>query len=129
RQRHPHAERVERTLGFALILEEEHGAAGQADDDGDEQQDDDGFQHGDIRNYAELDGNKPDPWKHVMLARLQRFRFDWKLTLLTALLFLVLTSLGFWQLRREEEKLQLQSLYESRQAEPAVELALLEPDE
>ncbi len=57
-----------------------------------------------------------------MFARLQQFRFDWKLTLLTAVLFPLLVSLGFWQLRREQEKLDLQQQYAARQNEAPVSL-------
>ena len=60
-----------------------------------------------------------------MLARLQNYRFDWKLSLFTLLLFPVLISLGFWQLSREQEKLALQSLYEIRQNTHAQDLVSL----
>jgi surfeit locus 1 family protein len=62
-----------------------------------------------------------------MFARLRQFRFDWKLTLLTALLLPLLLSLGFWQLRREQEKLQLQEQYAARQGEAFAPLAALDP--
>jgi surfeit locus 1 family protein len=55
-----------------------------------------------------------------MFARLRLYRFDWKLTLLTALLLPLLLSLGFWQLRRAEEKLELQEQYAARQREAPV---------
>lgn len=62
-----------------------------------------------------------------MFARLQQFRFDWTLTLLTAVLLPLLVSLGFWQLRREQEKLALQDAYASRQMEAPVALIMLNP--
>ncbi|MAY02949.1 MAG: hypothetical protein CMQ38_08240 [Gammaproteobacteria bacterium] len=61
-----------------------------------------------------------------MLARLQNFRFEWKITLFTILLLPVLVSLGFWQLQREQERLELQSLYESRQGAESVALSSLD---
>ncbi len=64
-----------------------------------------------------------------MIARLRQFRFDWKLTLLTAVLLPLLLSLGFWQLRREQEKLDLQQQYAARQGEAPVALAQLDPAE
>lgn len=64
-----------------------------------------------------------------MFARFRHFRFDWKLTLLTALLLPLLLSLGFWQLRREQEKLDLQQQYAARQADAPVPLSALELDE
>lgn len=64
-----------------------------------------------------------------MFARLRQFRFDWKLTLLTALLLPLLLSLGFWQLRREQEKLQLQEQYAAREGEAPVALASLDPND
>jgi cytochrome oxidase assembly protein ShyY1 len=71
--------------------------------------------------------NKPAEGQHAMLARLHTFRFDWKLTLLTALLLPLLLSLGFWQLGREQEKLDLQTLWDARQREAPVQLAALDP--
>jgi surfeit locus 1 family protein len=64
-----------------------------------------------------------------MLARLRQFRFDWKLSLLTALLLPLLVSLGFWQLQREQEKLALQQQYAARQSEAAVALERLNPQD
>ena len=64
-----------------------------------------------------------------MLARLRRYRFDWKLSLLTALLLPLLLSLGFWQLRRAEEKLELQAQYTARQGELPVALERLNPED
>jgi surfeit locus 1 family protein len=43
-----------------------------------------------------------------------RFHFNWKLTLTVLLFFPILLRLGFWQLAREDEKQQLQDLYEAR---------------
>lgn len=63
-----------------------------------------------------------------MFARLRQFRFDWKLSLLTALLLPLLLSLGFWQLRREQEKLQLQEQYAAREGEAPVALGALDPN-
>lgn len=60
-----------------------------------------------------------------MFARLQTFRLDWKLTLLTALLLPLLLSLGFWQLNRAQEKLDLQDRYAARQQEAPVALERL----
>jgi surfeit locus 1 family protein len=60
-----------------------------------------------------------------MFARLQQFRFDGKLTLLTALLLPLLLSLGFWQLSREQEKLQLQAQYAAREGEMPAPLSAL----
>lgn len=62
-----------------------------------------------------------------MHARLQQFRFDWKFTLIAALLFPLLISLGLWQLEREQEKLQLQQQYTARQQQAPVDLAMLDP--
>ena len=64
-----------------------------------------------------------------MLARLRQFRFDPKLTLLTALLLPLLLSLGFWQLRREQEKLDLQAQYAARQQETPLPLSELTGNE
>lgn len=63
-----------------------------------------------------------------MLVRFRQFHFDWKLTLLTAALLPILLSLGFWQLRREQEKLELQQQYAARQSEQALALEQLEPE-
>jgi len=60
-----------------------------------------------------------------MLARLRHYRFDWKLSLLTVVLLPLLLSLGFWQLRRAQEKLELQQQYTTRQNEAPVALAQL----
>ena len=57
-----------------------------------------------------------------MLQRLKQFRFDWKLTLLVAIFLPVTLKLGFWQLDREQEKLAIMSLYESRQLAAPVPL-------
>lgn len=54
---------------------------------------------------------------NALIERIRRYRFDWKLTLLTALLLPLMLSLGFWQLRREDEKLALQAAYDARQRE------------
>lgn len=58
--------------------------------------------------------------------RMRCFRFDWKLTLLTALLLPLMLSLGFWQLRREAEKLELQAAWDARQVEAPVALATVD---
>ena len=60
-----------------------------------------------------------------MYKRLQHYRFDWKLSLLTALLLPLLLSLGFWQLQRAAEKLALQEQYAARQQEAPVALEQL----
>lgn len=49
-----------------------------------------------------------------MRQALGKYRFDWKLTLMCLLLLPLLLRLGFWQLSREEEKRELQALYEER---------------
>ena len=64
-----------------------------------------------------------------MLARLKNYRFNWKLSLFTLLLLLILVRLGFWQLEREQEKLTLQRVYEVRQQSEAVNLESLDPGE
>lgn len=64
-----------------------------------------------------------------MLARLRHYHFDWKLSLLTALLLPLLLSLGFWQLQRAEEKRDLQEQYSARQGELPVALEQLRPAE
>lgn len=59
------------------------------------------------------------------------FRFNWKLTLFTVLMLPVLITLGFWQLDREQEKLEMQERYERRAVEPPVpiqNLDWLDPD-
>jgi surfeit locus 1 family protein len=61
-----------------------------------------------------------------MLARLRHYRFDWKLSLLTALLLPLLLGLGFWQLRRADEKFELQAQYSARQRVLPVALERLE---
>lgn len=63
---------------------------------------------------------------NAFIQRIGRYRFDWKLTLLTVLLLPLLISLGFWQLRREDEKLALQATYDARQRELPVALASLD---
>jgi len=61
-----------------------------------------------------------------MLTRIKHYHFDWKLSLFTLLLFPALVRLGFWQLEREQEKLMLQSLYDSRQSAEVVSLSSLD---
>ena len=61
-----------------------------------------------------------------MLARLRHYRFDWKLSLLTALLLPLLLTLGFWQLSREQEKLAIQAQYDARRGQPPVPLDALD---
>ncbi len=63
----------------------------------------------------------------VLYNRMRRFRFDWKLTLLTVLLLPLMLSLGFWQLRREAEKLALQETWNARQREIPIALASVDP--
>lgn len=53
---------------------------------------------------------------------LRNFQFDWKLTLLVLVLLPIMLRLGFWQLAREAEKEQLQSIYTERQQQAAVAL-------
>lgn len=62
----------------------------------------------------------------ALIQRLHHYRFDWKLSLLVAALLPLLVSLGFWQLRREDEKLALQATYNSRQTEVPVTLSTLD---
>lgn len=57
---------------------------------------------------------------------LRHFQFDWKLTLLVLILLPLLLRLGFWQLAREDEKLQLQNQYAERQQQVAVPIELLD---
>lgn len=60
-----------------------------------------------------------------MFARVRQYRFDWKLTLLTVVLLPLMVSLGFWQLQRAQEKLELQEQYAARQREAPVALEQL----
>ena len=62
-----------------------------------------------------------------MWRRLKQYRFDWKLTLLYVLLLPLLLRLGFWQLSREQEKLDLLAVYDSRQQQAPVDLQTLDP--
>lgn len=64
-----------------------------------------------------------------MLTRLRNYHFEWKLSVFTLLLLPVLIALGFWQLDREQEKLALQSLYESRQGAVTQDLSSLNYDD
>jgi surfeit locus 1 family protein len=64
-----------------------------------------------------------------MVSRIKNYRFDWKLSLFTALFTPVLLSLGFWQLEREQEKLELQSLYQSRQSAETTALSSVKTEE
>lgn len=52
----------------------------------------------------------------------RRFRFNWKMTLFTALLLPLLISLGLWQLEREQDKIAAQEQYSRRLEQPAVDL-------
>lgn len=61
-----------------------------------------------------------------MRQALGRYRFDWKLTLMCLLLLPLLLRLGFWQLSREEEKRELQALYEERLQRQPVPLESLD---
>ena len=61
-----------------------------------------------------------------MFAGSTYFRFNWKLTLFTVLLFPLLARLGFWQLEREQDKVQLQNLYTERQQQAPVDLISLD---
>lgn len=61
-----------------------------------------------------------------MLKRLANYTFDWKLSLFTLLLFPLMIKLGFWQLVREQEKLDLQEIYNTRQSAPVQSLASLD---
>lgn len=64
-----------------------------------------------------------------MLARLRQYRFDWKLSVLAAVLLPLLLSLGLWQLDREAEKQRLQQTYAARQQLQPVALETLNPRE
>ena len=64
-----------------------------------------------------------------MFAGSAYFRFNWKLALFTVLLFPALLRLGFWQLEREQEKVQLQNLYTERQQQAPVDLPGLDQQE
>src|SRR5688572_20604674 len=64
-----------------------------------------------------------------MFAGSARFRFNWKLALFTVLLFPLLVRLGFWQLEREQEKIQLQTMYTERQQQAPVALFDLDEQE
>ena len=59
--------------------------------------------------------------------RLQ-FTFDWRASLLVLLLLPVVTSLGFWQLSRAEEKRQMLALFEDRQARGPVAIEQSDAD-
>ncbi len=56
-----------------------------------------------------------------MRARLQ-FDFEWRITLLTLLLFPLLVSLGAWQLQRAAEKTALAAAFERKQQQPPADL-------
>lgn len=58
-----------------------------------------------------------------MLSRIKNYRFNWKISVFTLVFFPILLLLGFWQLEREQEKLELQTLYESRQGAETVSLS------
>ena len=60
----------------------------------------------------------------------QRFQFqwDWRASLLALLLLPVVTSLGFWQLDRAEEKRHFQQVFEQRQAQGVVAIETLVTD-
>ncbi|MDR2212348.1 MAG: SURF1 family protein [Pseudomonadales bacterium] len=62
-----------------------------------------------------------------MWQRPRHYHFDWKLTLLYLLLLPLLLRLGFWQLAREQEKLALLAVYESRQQQAPAPLETLNP--
>lgn len=62
-----------------------------------------------------------------MRLALHKYRFDWKLTLLVLLLLPVLLRLGFWQLSREDEKRELQALYEQRLGGEPLAIGSLDP--
>jgi surfeit locus 1 family protein len=61
--------------------------------------------------------------------RLKNYRFNWKLSLFVLLFLPLFLRLGFWQLAREEEKLQLQASWNARQQEPPLALQSLDPAE
>jgi surfeit locus 1 family protein len=55
-----------------------------------------------------------------------RFDFEWRTSLLTAILLPVLVFLGFWQLQRADEKIELAHSWELRRQQPRAMLADLE---
>jgi surfeit locus 1 family protein len=64
----------------------------------------------------------------VIQLRFKNFHFNWKISLFTLLFFSLFIRLGFWQLEREKEKLDLQSLFESRLSAETQELDSLDAD-
>lgn len=58
---------------------------------------------------------------------LRHYRFDWKLSVLLLVLLPLCLRLGFWQLAREQEKLELQQNWTERQRDVPVELSSLDP--
>lgn len=63
-----------------------------------------------------------------LLKRLAHYSFNWKISLLTLCLLPLLLSLGFWQLTREQEKLQLQAVYQKRATAAPVSLSAIDWD-
>lgn len=57
---------------------------------------------------------------------MRRPNINWKVALVTALLFPLLLTLGFWQLDREEQKRAAETLYEQRRNEPPRPLATVD---
>lgn len=55
-----------------------------------------------------------------------RLNINWKLALVTALLFPLLLTLGFWQLDREQEKRNLDAVYEQRRIQPPLPLETID---
>ncbi len=58
-----------------------------------------------------------------MVQKNYRFRPDWKTSVFVLVFLPVLISLGFWQLQREQEKLDILASHQQRMALPAVTLA------
>lgn len=49
-----------------------------------------------------------------------RWESNWKILVLVAVIVPVLLRLGFWQLQRADEKIQLQAIYDEQQSLPAI---------
>jgi surfeit locus 1 family protein len=54
------------------------------------------------------------------------FQFDWRMTLFTAAFLPFLISLGMWQLDREQQKRDVEALYEIRSSSDAVDISSID---
>lgn len=54
------------------------------------------------------------------------FRFDWRMTLFTAAFLPFLISLGMWQLDREQQKKDVETLYKIRSSSDAVDISSID---